>query len=67
MIVPLLAKPANHATDRTVQVALQETARRIEAGNAAHRDPKHEAAVKKRGDKPAMPQAGGNNYRPVRN
>jgi hypothetical protein len=55
---------ANHATDPIVQAALQETANRIEEGNKAHRDPAHEAMLKKRGNKAPLPQAGGNNYQP---
>jgi len=67
LIIPLLAKPADHATDQAVQTALEETARRIEEGNAKHDDPAYEAMMKKRGDKPRPPQAGGNNYHPLEN
>lgn len=54
---------ANHATDGRVQDALKRYDTLFEAGNAAHRDPVYEAAQKRRGGKPPMKQAGGNNYK----
>jgi len=60
---PMLAGPANHATDGRVQDALKRHDRLFEEGNAAHRDPVYDAAQKRWGGKPPMKQAGGNNYK----
>jgi alpha-galactosidase len=60
---PMLAEPANHATDAKVQGALERFGKLIEAGNAAHADPAYDALQKRRAGKPPMKQAGGNNYR----
>ena len=63
LMKPLLAKPANHATDPKVQEAFKKYDQLFEAGNAAHKDPIYEAMMKKRAGKPPMKTAGGNNIK----
>ncbi len=60
---PMLAKPANHATDPKVQATLKAYDKLFTEGNSAHKDPIWEAAQKRWGGHPPMKQAGGNNIK----
>jgi alpha-galactosidase len=62
LMKPMLAKSVNHGKDKQVQAALAKYAGLIEQGNAAHSDPVYDKSRKRWGDRPKMPQAGGNNY-----
>jgi len=63
LMKPMLAKTTNHATDQKVQEAFKRYDRLFKEGNAANKDPVYEAAMKRRGGKPPMKKAGGNNIR----
>ncbi len=59
----MLAKTANHATDQKVQETLKRYDRLFKEGNAANKDPVYEAGMKRRGGRPPMKTAGGNNIK----
>jgi len=63
LMKPMLAETVNHATDEEVQAALKKYDKLFKEGNAAHKDPIHEAAMKRRAGKPPKKTAGGNNIR----
>jgi len=63
LMKPMLAKPANHATDEKIQATWKKYDKLFQEGNAAHKDPLYEAGVKRRAGKPPMKTAGGNNIK----
>jgi len=63
LMKPMLAKTTNHATDEKVQAALKKYGKLFEEGNAENKDPIYEAAQKRRGGRPPMKKAGGNNIK----
>jgi hypothetical protein len=60
---PMLAEPANHATDEEAQAAMKKHDKLFQEGNAAHKDPIYEAYLKKWGGRPPKKTAGGNNLK----